>query len=109
MTQSGTSATATLSSGVGTYPISLIGGNAANYTLTLQPGNLIITKASLTAKADDQSRTYGQANPTLTISYTGFVNSENPSNITPPAASTVATPASPAGTYPIPLIVRVAG
>jgi len=59
-------------SGAGAYPITLSGGVATNYNLTLQDGTLTITKAALTAKADDQSRVYGQTNPTLTISYTGL-------------------------------------
>src|SRR5260221_191616 len=95
------STTATVLTGAGTSPITLSGGSAANYNFTLQPGNLTITKAALTAKADDQSRTYGQANPTLTISYTGFVNGDNASSITPPTAGTLATGASVVGAYTI--------
>ena len=97
------STTATASSAAGTYPITLTGGSAANYNLTLQNGTLTVTKAALVADADDQSRVYGQANPTLTISYTGFVNGDNASAITAPTASTPATASSAAGTYPISL------
>src|SRR5260221_440639 len=97
------STTATASSAAGTYPITLSGGSATNYTLTLQSGTLTITKAELTAKADNQSKVYGQANPVLTISYTGFVNGDNASAITAPTASTTATASSAAGSYPITL------
>src|SRR5882762_5552801 len=97
------STTATASSAAGTYPITLSGGSAANYTLTLQGGTLTITKAALTAKADDQSKVYGQANPALTISYTGFVNGDNASAITAPTVSTTATTSSAPGSYPITL------
>src|SRR5260221_298333 len=95
--------TATASSGAGTYPITLSGGSAANYNLTLQNGTLTITKVALTAKADNQSKVYGQANPVLTITYTGFVNGDNASSITPPTASTTATASSGVGSYPITL------
>jgi hypothetical protein len=95
--------TATAASGVGSYPITLSGGSAANYTLTLVNGTLSITKAALAAKADDKTRIYGAAEPTFTISYTGFVNGDTAASITAPTASTAATSASLPGTYPITL------
>ncbi len=97
------STSASILSDVGTYPISLAGGAAVNYTITVQGGTLTVTKAALTAKADDQSRQYGLANPALTISYTGFLNSDSPSSITVPSISTSATNLSNVGTYPITL------
>jgi hypothetical protein len=52
--------------------------------------------------ADNKSRIYGDANPTLTISYTGLKNNDTGSVIdTPPAAATTAGLTSPVGTYPI--------
>lgn len=69
--------------------------NAANVTLTVNP-------APLTIKADNQSRAFGQANPVLTVSYTGFVNGETNSVLTSqPVVATSATVASPPGNYPI--------
>src|SRR5258706_486711 len=97
------STTATALTGAGTRSITLSGGSAANYNLTLQPGTLSITKASLTADADDQSKIYGQVNPVLTITYTGFLNGDNSSNITAPTGSTTATLSSGVGIYPITL------
>ena len=45
---------------------------------------------------------YGSALPTLTASYSGFVNGDNAANLTtPPNLSTTATSASPVGNYPI--------
>ncbi|NHB67521.1 ELWxxDGT repeat protein [Perlabentimonas gracilis] len=96
-----TSATAT--SVVGKYPITLDGGSATNYELTLVDGELDITKASLTATAESKSRTYGADNPVLTIAYAGFVNDENESAITEPIVSTSATATSVVGKYPITL------
>jgi hypothetical protein len=58
--------------------------------------------AKLTVTADDQSRLFGQANPALTTSITGFVGGETSAVVSGTAAcSTPATPASPAGDYPI--------
>jgi len=96
--------TATATSNAGTYPITLSSGNDDNYALTLVDGTLTVTKAPLTARADNQSRGYGQANPALTISYSGFVNADTAATIdVPPVASTTATATSTAGTYPITL------
>ncbi len=81
------STTATTGSSVGPYAISLADGAATNYTLTLQNGTLTITKAPLTIKADNQSKLYAEVNPSLTISYTGFVNGDNSSSITVPDIS----------------------
>ncbi len=108
-TQPGISTTGTQSSNAGTYPITVSGGAAANYSFnTYNAGTLTITKIALTAKADDQLRVYGSNNPTFTITYTGFVNSETAAVIqTPPTASSTATSASGVGTYPI--TVNVAG
>ncbi|WP_158826608.1 MBG domain-containing protein [Mucilaginibacter lacusdianchii] len=74
----------------------------ANYALTFVPANLTVKKAALTATADNQSKIYGQANPVLTVSYNGFVNSETKANLTTPAtATTIAMAGSPVGTYTI--------
>ena len=61
---------------------------------------MTINKAHLTATADNQSRLYGQANPTLSETITGFVNGENTSTagITGTATgSTTATAATGVG------------
>ncbi|HZY81985.1 MAG TPA: MBG domain-containing protein [Cyclobacteriaceae bacterium] len=102
-----TSTSATETSPFGVYPITITGGSAANYTLTLAPGQLTVSKAILTAKADDKSKFYGEVNPTYTISYSGFVNGEGPDvfitpiTITPPPNATVSSP--PGNNYTISL------
>lgn len=81
----------------------ITGADAGNYTLT-QPGTTVnITQAALTATANDASKVQGAANPTFTISYTGFVGGDTEANITEPTASTTAVTGSPVGTYPITL------
>jgi gliding motility-associated-like protein len=87
----------------GTYPITLSGGSAANYSLSLVNGLLTVTKAELTAKAEDKTKIYGSVNPALTILYTGFVNGDNPSVISEPSISTSCLTGSSVGTYPITL------
>jgi hypothetical protein len=75
----------------------------APHTLTgSQDYTIVVDQAPLSVIANDASMNYGAALPPLTISYRGFVNGDNASNLTtPPTATTTATPSSPAGTYPI--------
>jgi autotransporter-associated beta strand protein len=67
------------SSPAGVYAItnSLGSLTSTNYSFSIVDGTLTVTKAPLLVTADDQSRSYGAANPTLTASYSGFVNGEN--------------------------------
>src|SRR5258708_38838907 len=101
------STTAVTGSNVGSYPITLSGGSATNYGLIIQNGTMTVDKAALTAKADDKSKIYGQANPTLTITYTGFVNGDDPTRITAPTIATTATTGTNVGNYQITLSGRV--
>lgn len=96
------STTASAASPVGTYPVTAAGLTSANYAFVYDPANLTITAAPLTITADDQARAYGDANPTLTASYTGFVNGDDASDLdTAAILGTAATAGSAAGTYPI--------
>ncbi len=95
-----TSADAT--SSVGTYAITASGGVDDNYAFTYAAGTLTVNQATLTVTADDQSKTYGAANPSLTVSYSGFVNGDDVTSLTTePIASTSATSTSSVGTYAI--------
>jgi filamentous hemagglutinin family protein len=95
--------TATAGSPAANYPITPSGASAANYAITYTNGTLTIGKAALTLTitADDISRLYGAANPTLTASYAGFVNGDTPSMVSRLVLSTTAVPSSPVGIYPI--------
>jgi hypothetical protein len=93
----GFSTTATAASTVGTYTVTPGGLTSSNYTITFVDGTLTITKAPLSVKADDKARTYGEANPVFTGTLLGVVNGDN---ITA-SYTTIATPSSAAGTYPI--------
>ncbi|WP_255358592.1 MBG domain-containing protein, partial [Terrabacter sp. Root181] len=93
--------TATTSSPVGGYPITATLADPdtklGNYTVTKNTATLTVTKAPLTITADNKSRTYGEANPTLTGTITGIKNSDA---ITATYA-TAATAATGVGTYTI--------
>jgi formylglycine-generating enzyme required for sulfatase activity len=93
---------ATPASPVGTYAITLNGGSDLNYTMTLVAGTLAVDPAPLTCRAVDKSRAYGDANPLLTIAYTGLKNGQTTPAVQP-LASCAAVVGSPVGTYPITL------
>ncbi|NOY81498.1 MAG: hypothetical protein GXP31_10900, partial [Kiritimatiellaeota bacterium] len=61
-----------------------------------------VAKVTLTAMADNQVRRYGEPNPTLTMTYLGFVGLDDATVLdTPPSSTTTATQTSPPGKYPI--------
>jgi gliding motility-associated-like protein len=92
----------TANSPVNTYPITAGGAASANYTFTYQPGTLTVTPAALTITANSDTKVYGAPVPTLTVSYSGFVGTDNASSlITQPTLSTTAVANSPVNTYPI--------
>ncbi len=94
--------TATATSETGTYDIVATGGVDDNYEFTYKTGTLTVGKASLTATAEDASRTYGEENPEFTFTYSGFVNDEDETVLeTVPTVSCGATETSDAGTYEI--------
>ena len=94
--------TATTSSNVGTYPISISGGVAQNYTLKYETGTLTVTKASLELSVNDATKIYGSENPTFTLNYSGLKNNETkPSWEKHPIFSTTADKVSDVGDYKI--------
>ena len=89
-------------SNAGAYNITVSGGGSGNYTLTYTSGTLTVLKAALAVSADNKSRPYGQPNPVLTITYSGFVNGEDSTALDNlPQATTTADINSDAGTYDI--------
>jgi len=97
--------TATTTSRVGNYAFTLGTLSAgANYTLALSasPPTFAVNPAPLVISANSVSAITGQALPTLTATYTGFVNGDSSASlISPPIITTTATVASPAGVYAI--------
>jgi type IV secretory pathway protease TraF len=98
------STTAGSSSPVGNYPISASQGtlSAANYTFTFATGTLTVNPAALIATANNTNRIYGQTNPALTTSITGFVAGDTAAVISgQPVLSVNASNGSPVGNYSI--------
>ena len=95
------SSPATAGSPVGTYPIvpAFIdpAGVLDNYNLIVTNGTLSVTPAPLSVTADDATRVYGDPNPVFTGTIVGIKNGDA---ITATYTS-IATPASAVGTYPI--------
>ena len=98
---------ATSASPVGTYAITVSAGSlsAANYDFpaaNLISGTLTVNQAHLTVTADNQTKIQGSPNPTLTYTFSGFVNGDTSSVVSGAATlSTTATTSSPVGSYPI--------
>src|SRR5262249_59644729 len=84
------------------YTVGAGGAVDADYAITYVDGTLTVTQAALTVTADDQTKVYGAALPTLTASYSGFVNGDTVADLTTAATlSTTATANSHVGTYTI--------
>lgn len=93
---------ASKTSNAGSYEIIPYGAVAQNYVFEYETGNLIVNKRDLTASIGDYSRVYGTDNPTFAISYTGFVNNEDVSELNQIVTATCeATKLSDVGIYPI--------
>jgi hypothetical protein len=83
--------------GVGSYPIVVTLGANPNYQVSTTNGMLTITKAAASVKANDKSRTYGQANPALDATVTGAANGD----VLAYSLATTAVQISGVGSYPI--------
>lgn len=94
--------------------IVLNAGTGQVLTAVFQPSNtlahvaatnsvlLTVLKRPLTITAEDKATVFGQSLPALTLTYAGFVNGDTAAGLDVPATlSTLATSASPSGTYPI--------
>ena len=96
------STTASSASHVGSYAINASGASDSDYTITYVPGTLTVIPASLTITANGKMKVYGAGLPTMTASYSGWVNGDSPGSLTaPPTLSTTATAPSHVGSYAI--------
>jgi uncharacterized protein (TIGR02145 family) len=94
--------------GAGTCTIYANQPGDATYKAAVEVEQLLtVNKKQLYARADDKRREYGKANPLFTISYRGFVNSDNASDIVAPTASTTADFTTHPGLYTISLVANV--
>lgn len=93
---------ADVTSEVGVYDVTISGGQDNNYDFEYEDGTLTIEQATLTATADDASRYEGEDNPEFTISYSGFKNNDNETDIDVlPTATCSADASSAPGSYDI--------
>jgi hypothetical protein len=99
-TISGSTVTTT---GVGSVTIEATqAGDATFGVATAVQQSFTVATATLTATADDQTITYGDAIPTLTFAYSGFINEESATVLTAePTIATSAIETSDAGSYSI--------
>ena len=96
------SSPADTNSPVGSYPISVWGQSAPNYTIQYLAGSLTVAPAPLVVQANDASRAYGQTNPIFSASFVGLANGDVPSALEGTLLfTTTADTNSPVGTYPI--------
>ncbi len=103
--QASLASTATATSPVGTYPISVGAGtlSAVNYTFgNFIDGTVTVTPAPLIVTANYVTRFIGDPNPPLTGNIVGLKNGDNITAI----FSTTATIGSPVGSYDIDVILQ---
>lgn len=87
---------------VGSYALTPLGLTSSNYAIAYTPGSLVVTQATLIVTANGATRAAGQANPSFSASFTGFVNGDGPANLLGTLAfTTPADQSSAPGTYPI--------
>jgi hypothetical protein len=91
-----------LPAGSHSLSVNFIPDDAANYLPSTRSVNLQVNPATLTVAAINQSREFGQPNPALTVTFSGFVNGENENIVSPaPVLSTSAGVTSGLGDYTI--------
>ena len=88
--------------GAGTATITATQATDGFYPAASTTQSLTVSKAALTITADNKLKFQGQANPALTVTYTGFVLGETATVLlTQAVITTTAVTSSPAGAYPI--------
>jgi hypothetical protein len=103
-----TTANASSTADASPYPITAAGGtlSAANYSFSFVDGALTVTKATLTVTANDATRPCGQPNPVFTVTYGGFVGSDDTNVLSgAPELNTVANINSPVDGSPYTIAV----
>ena len=93
---------ADITTGVGTVSITCTGGSGSNYSLSsaCADGTLTITKKTIAVTIDNNTKIYGEDNPTFTANYSGFVNDDTVMS-PPPNLVTIADNSSVVGNYAI--------
>jgi MBG domain-containing protein len=89
-------------SAIGTYATSCSGASAHNYEIDYVAGSFHVLKKALTITASSPDDiTYGDAAPTVTASYEGFITGDSADSLgTKPTCGTGYSVGNPVGTYP---------
>ena len=88
--------------GTGTVNIAGLVLGDSTYAQAWHVASFIIKKKALVITAESKSKSYGAANPELTVAYDGLVNGDTSASLSLlPAITTTATATSNAGSYPI--------
>ena len=99
------SSSAAPNSPVGQYGVTATQGTLAanNYSFAFGTGKIVVTPATLTVTAQNQSMKAGSTVPPLTFTASGFANGETIASATSgaPTLATTAKPSSKAGSYAI--------
>ena len=74
--------TGLLNAGTYTGNYTTSGAASNNYSFSYSPGTLTVNEAALNVTANNRAITYGDAIPTTTVTYTGFVNGDNETVLT---------------------------
>ena len=87
-------------SNIGLYPI-IVSGNSTdtNYNVVLRDGTLRVNPALLTFAALAAEKVYGSGLPNFVVDVSGWVNNDDPSQVSGVYADTSATGSSPVGIY----------
>ena len=84
------------------YTITASGAADLDYSISYASGTLNVTPVALSITANNQTKVYGANLPTLTVSYSGFVNGDTAASLdTTPTLSTTAAATSAVGVYGI--------
>ena len=85
-----------------TLAVSFTPSDSTDYKSTTATTKLNVLAAPLTVAVNPATRSYGQANPTFTVSYSGFVRGQGPSVLAGALAfGTTAVPSSNVGNYAV--------
>ncbi len=94
-----TAATSSTPAGTDTGADTCAGAVDTNYTISYVPGNVTVGTVPLSITASSGTMTYGGTPPTVTPSYSGFVNGDTAASLTAaPTCTTAATSSTPVGT-----------
>lgn len=86
---------------VGIYTIMPYGASSSAYQLNYVNGTLTVNPAPLQIIVNNASKTYGAANPALSVQYSGLANGDGSGIVSGLGLSTAATTGSPVGSYAI--------